>query len=204
MALSDADRREIANLIASEIGRYAGQRTSGAIGTEAAAAAERATAPLTNFSGNWKLATAASGGATEAAAISGPVQFDRLENNLHAGGRVLVTNFAGRLRQNVEAAGTRAQQGEQFSGILVLAHDPTTDKYTELYADDQGKVSISTADKYEIDGNNLRLYHSNYVAEYGTTGPRQFRFAAYERAGGPSPTEASRGAPIKSASLTRA
>lgn len=207
MALSEADRREIASIIAAEVARMSEQLKRGTSGGEPsrqeAEAAERAVAPLTALTGNWKLAGTAAGGGTEAAALSGPVEFDRFENNSHAGGRVMVTNFIGRVKQNTEAGGARLQQGERFAGILVLAHDPVKNQYVELYADDLGKVQVSTTNKYEVEGDTLRLYHDNYVAEYGARGPRQFRFAAYERSGGTSATEAARGAPIKTATLTR-
>jgi hypothetical protein len=152
--------------------------------------------------GEWKLASAGAGG-QEAAAASGPVQFDRFENKMHAGGKVMVTNFTGRFRQGMEAGGTRVQEGEQFGGIMVLAYDAPNNQYIELYADDMGKVNLSTTQRYEVDGQTVRLFHDEYVAEYAAKGPNEFTFNLYEARGGSGGSEAGRGTRIKSASLKR-
>jgi len=207
MALTDADKREIADLIREELDR-SGDQAGGEAGqqyyeTALQEATARAAAPLAGTVGNWQLASAGTG-SQEAGALDAPVEFDHFENNLHAGGRVMITNFRGRLRQGVEA-GAALQQGQRFGGTLVLAYDAPNNQYIELYADDLGKVTLSTTENWEVDGETLRLYHDDYVAEYGAKGSQQFRFNLYEARRdrrGKSGTEA-RGAPIKSATMKR-
>lgn len=206
MPLTDTDRQEIANLISSQLGRLREELARGGSGgpTQAAVGQQeaRAVTPLVGLVGNWKMGSTGTG-SQEAIAQNAPVEFDRLENSLHAGGRVMVTNFMGRTRQNVEAGGARVQQGEQFAGISVLAYDAPNNQYIELYADDQGKVALSTTQRWEANGGTLRLYHDNYVSEYITRGPTEFRFNLYEAGPGRQGPEAARGTPIKTTTLRR-
>lgn len=204
MALSQADQQAIARLIAAEIDKLrqefaqsgAGSGGSSEAGEEAVS---RAVAPMTRLAGGWKLSASASEG-QESGALDSPVEFDRFDNELRAGGKVLITNFTGRMRQGVEAGGQRMQQGERFGGVLVLAYDPATDQYTELYADDLGKVALSTTERWETEGDTLRLYHRDYIAEYANRGSSSFRFNLYPRTG--DGAEAT-GTPLKSSTLTR-
>lgn len=204
MALSQADQEAIARLIAAEVDRLRQELAQNGAGAGGRAeggeeAVSRAVAPMTRLAGGWKLSASGSEG-QEARALDSPVEFDRFENELRAGGKVLITNFTGRMRQGVEAGGQRLQQGERFGGVLVLAYDPATNQYTELYADDLGKVALSTTERWENEGDTLRLYHPDYIAEYTNRGSSSFRFNLYPRTRDAS--EAT-GAPLKSATLTR-
>jgi len=163
-------------------------------------ALSRAATPLAAFNGQWNLKSSATGG-QEASGPNSAVEFNRFENTLHAGGRVMVTNFTGRFRESMEAGRTRVQPGQQFGGVLVLAYDAANNQYVELYADDQGKVQVSNARRWEADGQTLRLFHDDYVAEYSANGPTEFSFKLYE--GGSQRGEAGRGTPVKSATLQR-
>jgi hypothetical protein len=204
MALSESDQQAIARLIAEEVKKLrqelkqSGNEASGGEAREAAVS--RAVAPMTRMTGSWKLSSTGSGG-TEAGALDAPVEFDRFESELKAGGKVLITQFTGRMQRGVEAGGQRLQQRERFGGVLVLAYDPNIDQYIELYADDHGKVALSTSERWEAEGDVLRLYHPDYIAEYANRGSSDFRFNLYERNGSGS-TEAA-GATLKSATLTR-
>jgi len=204
MSLSASDKREIAAIVAAEYAKvsgYSGQEGSSTPGQQEAAT--RAAGPLTRLSGSWNLTAAGTGG-QEASSLQGPVEFDSLENTLHAGGKVLVTNFRGRVRQPTEAAGTSLQQGSQFGGILVLAYDTANNQYVELYADDVGKVQVSTTNRWEADGDTLRLYHDDYTVEYGAPGPSQFAVRVRQAQPTGQGTEAGTQSTIKSATLRRA
>jgi len=218
MAISDADMRRIAELVRTAVedlrselesaGGYAGSGQGGEVGQEAATAL----APLTRAVGSWNLASTRTGN-QEAAAPNAPVDFDRFENNLHAGGRVMVTTFSGRFREGFEAGGTPLPPNRRFGGFFALAYDASNSRYIQLYADDAGKVAYNTAGRWEVDGDTLRLFYdeqadgsgeaSGYVAEFVTEGPARLTYNLYEARGGGGSTESARGNLIKAATLQR-
>jgi hypothetical protein len=175
---------------------------------EAGEEAATAIAPLTRAVGNWNLASTGTGD-QEAAALDAPVEIDQFENTLHAGGRVMVTTFSGRFREGVEAGGASVSAGEQFAGFFALAYDAANNRYTQLYADDQGKVATHSTERWEAEGETLRLYFDGedesggFVAEFVNQGPARLSYNLYEAPAGRRGTEAGRGTLIKSATLKR-
>jgi len=128
-----------------------------------------------------------------------------LENNVYAGGRVMVITFAGRTKNVVKSpqTGVELQAGEQFSGYLALAYDAPNNRYIQLYADDLGKVTLNTTEKWEAQGETLRLHFSdaqtgNYMAELAADGPAKFSYKVYGAHGAAEGAQV-----IKSANLRR-
>ena len=215
MALTDADMRRIAQLVRSEVEDLRDQLGGGesyrrgARGDEAGEEANAGIAPLARAVGNWNLASTRTGN-QEAAAPDAPVEVDQLENTLYAGGRVMVTTFSGRFREGVEAGGVSVSEREQFAGFYALAYDAENNRYTQLYADDQGKVACDSTARWEAEGETLRLYFDGqdggsdgFVAEVVNQGPARLTYNLYEARGGRRGTESSRGSLIKSATLNR-
>jgi len=214
MALNDADMQRIAELIRSEVADLRGELEGGEYSSdvsqapELSAEAARAITPLARTVGNWNLASTRSGGAREATGPDSPVEFDRFENNLHAGGRVMVTTFSGRFREGAESAAEGVQAGAQFGGFFALAYDAANNRYMQLYADDLGKVAYNATERWEVDGETLRLFFDEeesggFVAEFATDGPAQMTYNLFSARRGGRGTEAARGTLIKSTTLRR-
>jgi len=212
VALTDADMRRIAELVRSEVGNLRDQLAGGGRrggGREAGEEASTAIAPLTRAVGNWNLASTRTGD-QEAAALDSPVEIDQFENLSYAGGRVMVSTFSGRFREGVEAGADSVSAGEQFAGFFALAYDAANNRYTQLYADDQGKVATHSTDRWEAEGETLRLYFDGqdsgsdgFVAEFVNQGPTRLTYNLYEAGSGRRGTESSRGSLLKSATLQR-
>jgi len=115
-----------------------------------------------------------------------PVDLDRLESNIYAGGRVAVTHYAGRFRKGMASPTTKIelQEGERFSGFLAVTYDAANDRYIQLYADDLGTVALNTTERWEVEGETLRLHFAdeqmgNFVAEFVTDGPTKYSYRLY-------------------------
>jgi hypothetical protein len=151
----------------------------------------RAVAPLGRLVGRWALESTRIGpGMPEAGrAFTGPdapVDLDRLESNVYAGGKVMVINYAGRFGKgmNSPTTGLDVQAGERFSGFLALTYDAPNKRYIQLYADDLGTVALSTTERWEVEGETLRLHFAdeqmgNYVAEFVSDGPTKLTYNLY-------------------------